>query len=89
MGNRQYYNLVIYDRLQQESNGKIADKDSIVCLKDYMQVNFCTSFCYYLIKNSSLSKYESVLDDLPAYVGGRSNQWRKLNLSGNLLKKKH
>ncbi|RNA18367.1 hypothetical protein BpHYR1_005345 [Brachionus plicatilis] len=62
MGNRQYYNLVIYDRLQQESNGKIADKDSIVCLKDYMQ-------------------YESVLDDLPAYVGGRSNQWRKLNLS--------
>lgn len=40
MGNRQYYNLIIYDRLQQESNGKIADKDSIVCLKDYMQVFF-------------------------------------------------
>lgn len=29
-------------------------------------------------------KYESVLDDLPAYVGGRSNQWRKLNLTGKL-----
>ncbi|CAF0783582.1 unnamed protein product [Brachionus calyciflorus] len=62
MGNRQYYNLVIFDRLQQQTKGKVSDQESIVCLKDYMQ-------------------YASVLDDMPAYVGGRSNNWRRLNLS--------
>ena len=29
-------------------------------------------------------QYSSLVDDLPAYMGGRSNAWRKLNLTGKL-----
>ena len=35
----------------------------------------------------NIIKYSSLIDDLPAYLGGRSNSWRRLNLKGlNLFK---
>ena len=47
MGSRKYYDLMIFDSLQQQTRGKIADPESIVCLRDFMQVRIClVSFEY-------------------------------------------
>lgn len=53
---------MIIDSLQEQSKGKITDKEHAVSVKEYMQ-------------------YSSLIDDMPAYLGGRSNSWRRLNLS--------
>ena len=63
MGNKQYYNLMLFDSLQNVSNKRISEKSDIVSIRDYMQ-------------------YSSLVDDLPAYLGGRSNAWRRLNSTG-------
>lgn len=62
MGNKQYYNLMIFDSLQNVANKRISEKSDVVSIRDYMQ-------------------YSSLVDDLPAYLGGRSNAWRRLNLT--------
>ena len=62
MGNKQYYNLMIIDSLQNLNNKRVSEKSDVVSMRDYMQ-------------------YTSLVDDLPAYMGGRSNSWRRLNLT--------
>ena len=38
MGNRNFYNIMINDTLQQHNKIKIADLDYVVSLKEHMQV---------------------------------------------------
>lgn len=39
MGNRKFYDLMIFDTLQQETRGKVTDPNYVFSLRDYMQVN--------------------------------------------------
>ena len=87
MGNKQYYNLMILDSLQNVSNRKISEKTDIVSIRDYMQVGlifkiYLKLFIFNSSHNFNLKQYSSLIDDLPAYLGGRSNSWRRLNLTG-------
>lgn len=38
-----------------------------------------------IISLKDYMQYASLVDELPAYMGGRSNNWRRLNLNGNAL----
>ena len=84
MGARKFYDLMISDALQEQARGKVTDPDQIYSLRDYMQVSLYFFVCFKSLNylKTCFKKYTSTIDDLPAYMGGRSNSWRRLNLSG-------
>ena len=51
-------------------------------------VNLIVEYMYMYMDNFSFSvchQYLSNLDEMPAYMGGRDNLWRKLDLNGKLF----
>ena len=86
MGNKQYYNIILLDSIQN-SHKQITDDIDIATLRDYMQV-LAKKFNYpknRKLWNKFFFKYSSLIDDLPAYMGGKSNTWRRLNLTGYFI----
>lgn len=72
---------MILDNLQSHANKKVTEQIDIISIRDYMQVLLIEMNTNLAIFNF-LFKYTSLIDNLPAYMGGRSNNWRRLNLTG-------
>ena len=82
MGSRLFYDQMLVDACQHQQF-KITDELDVTTMKDYMQA--CIKPPYSMVMNLSVLQYVATVDETPAYLGGKDNTWRKLNLEGRRL----
>ncbi|CAI8019508.1 Putative uncharacterized protein CXorf58 [Geodia barretti] len=76
MGSRVFYDQMLVDACQQQQF-RITDEIDVTTMKEYMQARQVKPISECIVGSI---QYVSTVDETPAYLGGKDNTWRKLNL---------